>query len=329
MADIKISQLGEALAVTDNDILPMTASGVTSKVKASTMKSYMVEDLDVSNLHDTTITTPTDNDGLVYNGTSQKWENKPVVTGDLWAQNGAHNLCPFPYYSGGTQIIANLTITVGSKGELTANGASDGDGNFIFYAGTLKKNTYKFKFKGTFTGGNLVLRVYDSTADIIIGNASGNNEITFQVDATNEDHIFGLFINWTGAQSITISGRPLLKLASDPTDDDTPYAMTNEELTEYEYGNCTPAITPDRNDEFAYVRRGKLVQIFIRNLGFSTMGGLKIGTCPYAPKGNAYFYGWDTGGTAIRMFIDTNGDIWVENNGGNLLYGSVTYISAK
>lgn len=205
-------------------------------VSATTNKKILISDLlkgaKVEDLTDTDITTPANNDGLVYDATAQKWENKPVVTGDLWAQNGAHNLCPFPYYSGGTQIIANLTITVGSKGEMTASGASDGDGNFIFYSGTLKKNTYKCKFKGTFTGDNLVLRLYDSTADIIIGDVSGNNEITFQVDATNENHNFALYINWTGAQSITISGRPLLKLASDPTDDDTPYAMTNEELTD-------------------------------------------------------------------------------------------------
>lgn len=189
-------------------------------------------DLDLIDLDDVAIQTPADNEGLVYNGSAQKWKNEPVVTGDLWAENAAHNLCPFPYYSGGTQIISNLTITVGSKGELTASGETDGDGNFILYSGTLKKNTYKFKFKGTFTGGNLVLRVYDSTADVIIGNVSGNNEITFQVDETNEDHNFALFINWTGAQSITISGRPLLKLVSDPSDVDAPYAMTNGELTE-------------------------------------------------------------------------------------------------
>ena len=52
MADIKISQLGEALAVTDNDVLPMTASGVTSKVKTSTMKEYMIGDDDISLIGD-------------------------------------------------------------------------------------------------------------------------------------------------------------------------------------------------------------------------------------------------------------------------------------
>lgn len=188
----------------------------------------------LAGMDDVNITTPEDGDLLQYNGANSKWKNSHDVW-DTMAQNGAHNLCPFPYYSGGTQIIANLTITVGSKGELTASGTTDGDGNFIFFAGTLKKNIYKVKFKGTFTGDNLVLRVYDSTADIIIGNASGNNEITFQVDATNENHTIALFSNWTGAQSITISGRPLLKLASDPTDDDTPFAMTNVELTEKLY----------------------------------------------------------------------------------------------
>lgn len=37
-------------------------------------------DLDLIDLDDVAITTPVDNDGLVYNATAQKWENKPVVT---------------------------------------------------------------------------------------------------------------------------------------------------------------------------------------------------------------------------------------------------------
>lgn len=50
MADIKISQLSEAVALTDNDVLPEVSNGVTLKTKAKTIKDYIIGTVDNSDL---------------------------------------------------------------------------------------------------------------------------------------------------------------------------------------------------------------------------------------------------------------------------------------
>lgn len=56
MADIKISQLGIASVLTDNDVIPATASGVTVKVPASVLKEYIIGDTDISAFGDGSVT---------------------------------------------------------------------------------------------------------------------------------------------------------------------------------------------------------------------------------------------------------------------------------
>lgn len=50
MADIKISQLSEAVALSDNDVLPEVSNGVTLKAKAKTIKDYIIGTVDNSDL---------------------------------------------------------------------------------------------------------------------------------------------------------------------------------------------------------------------------------------------------------------------------------------
>lgn len=56
MADIKISQLGAAVAVVDADVIPATANGVTVKVPASVLKEYAIGGTDISSIGDGTPT---------------------------------------------------------------------------------------------------------------------------------------------------------------------------------------------------------------------------------------------------------------------------------
>lgn len=56
MADIKISQLGAAVAVADADVIPATANGVTVKVPASVLKEYAIGGTDISSIGDGTPT---------------------------------------------------------------------------------------------------------------------------------------------------------------------------------------------------------------------------------------------------------------------------------
>ena len=52
MADIKISQLGAAASISDSDVIPMTASGVTVKASAALLKEYAIGDTNISSLGD-------------------------------------------------------------------------------------------------------------------------------------------------------------------------------------------------------------------------------------------------------------------------------------
>lgn len=235
MADIKISQLGEALAVTDNDILPMTASGVTSKVKASTMKSYMVDDLDVSDLHDTTITTPTDDDGLVYDATAQKWENKQITTKEQWKKNGAYNLQPIDI---ATQVLNAVTITVNSDGIKTQGAPSSVTyiriASKIFGAG-------KYRLCGCPIGGTYgtycqVFRVYNgtSTSDTYTDYQETGSGV--DVTLTGNQLIESWIFLWSGAggyDGTLKQFKPMITTDLNATYSDyQPYAKTNRELTE-------------------------------------------------------------------------------------------------
>ena len=56
MADIKISQLGAAIAVNDSNLLPIVSNGNTLKAPASLVKDYTVGNTDLSGIGDGTPT---------------------------------------------------------------------------------------------------------------------------------------------------------------------------------------------------------------------------------------------------------------------------------
>lgn len=238
MADIKISQLGEALAVTDNDILPMTASGVTSKVKASTMKSYMVDDLDVSDLHDTNITTLADNDGLVYDATAQKWKNKPVVTGDLWVQNGAHNLLDS---SVTTQTINGVVFTVtrvnGLITEIDANGTVVDNNAQLFLRN--RNSDYLELPVGSYIGSGCPSGGSDDTYHVRFIQTIDNQAVEFrdygngvEFNVTNVNHMGVTIYIKLGTTVNHKKFYPMIRLSTDTDPTYAPYAKTNRELTE-------------------------------------------------------------------------------------------------
>lgn len=239
MADIKISQLGESLAVTDNDILPMTASGVTSKVKASTMKSYMVDDLDVSDLHDTTITTPTNNDGLVYNGTSQKWENKQITTKEQWKKNGAYNLCP---NTASSTVGEGITYTVNSDGTVTAGGGVSVNNWGISITTGLKLRKGTYKLCGTPSGGNYntTYSLYVSVGGVTVASDTPNTVgVTDTFTVSDETASYDVTIIVRGGIDLTtpITFKPMITTDLNATYDDyVPYAKTNRQLTDNSFG---------------------------------------------------------------------------------------------
>lgn len=287
MADIKISQLGEALAVTDNDILPMTASGVTSKVKASTMKSYMVDDLDVSDLHDTTITTPTDDDGLVYNGTNQKWENKQITTKEQWKKNGAYNLLR-PTMT--TQSVGGLTLTLNSDGSVTVSSGtatSTVDVAYSFKGMTPPSGNYRLV--GCPSGGSAStynLRVLVNNANTNKGYDYGSGLTFAYNEATDINISVYLRIESGTVISAPMIFKPMITTDLNATYDDyVPYAKTNRELTE--------DTTNISYDEYSYKgiqikaeKIGKVARVSIFGTASETVSSGAIYTLPdkYKPK---------------------------------------------
>lgn len=272
MADIKISQLGEALAVTDNDILPMTASGVTSKVKASTMKSYMVDDLDVSDLHDTTITTPTDNDGLVYDATAQKWENKQITTKEQWKKNGAYNLCP---NEATTQTVGEVTYTVASDGTVTAviNATTTAVRELTIVTRTsylLPSATYRMVGAPNDSDCYMYCRTTSSTYNYDSGNGS-----TF-----TDGVVWVRIAIKSGTSTKTLTFKPMITTDLNATYADyVPYAKTNRELTE--------DTTNISYDEYSYKgiqikaeKIGKVARVSIYGTASETVSSGAIYTLP-------------------------------------------------
>ena len=231
MADIKISQLGEALAVTDNDILPMTASGVTSKVKASTMKSYMVDDLDVSDLHDTTITTPIDDDGLVYNGTSQKWENKQITTKEQWQKNGAYNIAPNDITS---QVLNGVTVVKNANNTVTLNNTvvSPGFTLYAFNKIQIPDGTYKLVGCTSGASDNFRMTLLCNNNNTSKGNDTGSGLI-FTYNASTDINLSLYLWVKTGYTCDNVVFKPMITTDLNATYADyVEYAKTNRELTE-------------------------------------------------------------------------------------------------
>ena len=116
--DVKVSQLGEVVVASDNDLLNLVTydeqnqTYVSGKVKASTMKEYMIGDTDISGLGDGTPTGAIDAlDGKIDDNYDE-WKEQ-------WKKNGAYNLLP---NNGTTQVINGITFTFNSDGTVTVQG---------------------------------------------------------------------------------------------------------------------------------------------------------------------------------------------------------------
>lgn len=231
MADIKVSQMGEVLVASDNDLLNLVSyddqnqTYVSGKVKASTLKSYMVDDLKVSDLYDTTITTPVDDDGLVYDATAQKWENKQITTKEQWQKNGAYNLCP---NEATTQSVGEVTFTVASDGTVTAviNATTTAARELTIVTRTsylLPSATYRMVGAPNDSDCYMYCRTTSSTYNYDSGNGS-----TF-----TDGVVWVRIAIKSGTSAKTLTFKPMITTDLNATYADyVPYAMTNRELTE-------------------------------------------------------------------------------------------------
>ena len=253
MADIKVSQMGEVLVANDNDLLNLVTyddqnqTYVSGKVKASTLKSYMVDDLEVSDLYDTTITTPTDDDGLVYDATAQKWKNKQITTKDQWKKNGAYNHLPFPY-SETSQVRDGATFVVASNGKITVSGVPSNPPDFSYLR--LVSFADSMAFASTYAGTSVKFCLCSSSAtglSLKVEGLDASNNTVFTQTGIQEGTVINIpssVVKWevllvvantfSGASTIVT---PMFTTDLNATYDDfVPYAKTNRELTEF--GKC-------------------------------------------------------------------------------------------
>lgn len=206
-------------------------------VSATTNKKILISDLlkgaKVEDLTDTDITTPIDNDGLVYDATAQKWENKQITTKEQWQKNGAYNLCP---NKGTTQIVQSVTVTVKADLTLSTSGTASANGYFdIFPKSTElfleKGKTYKL-IDGTENDATVVgvqIFFYDSTNTSL--GFYGKGDIF-----TVPNNTYYIYVALRIQNTVNFSGKTFMPLITSDLNataaDYVPYAMTNRELTE-------------------------------------------------------------------------------------------------
>lgn len=207
-------------------------------VSATTNKKILISDLlkgaKVEDLTDTDITTPVDDDGLVYDATAQKWENKQITTKEQWQKNGAYNICP---NNATSQVIQGVTYTVKSDGTISASNTASSNSVLGVCEG-IKFKAGTYKVVGTPTGGNYntgysiyVQRKSDySTVATDAPNSGGLTPI-FVADGNTEYNV--LIMVRSGATSPANDFKPMITTDLNATYADyVEYAKTNRELTE-------------------------------------------------------------------------------------------------
>ena len=185
-------------------------------------------------LTDVDLNNPTNDDGLVYNSTEQKWKNKQITTKEQWKKNGAYNLYNHKLQTqvvstGGGSVTVTVNRTVGSAdyGTFSIVGTIGSATDIV--VGALDSNVFKAgqKYK-------------------LVGCPSGGGANTYNIRITGagvEDHGDGVEFTATGSDqmkiqlcgaSINETFKPMITTDLNATYDDyQPYAMTNRQLTEY------------------------------------------------------------------------------------------------
>ena len=193
----------------------------------------------LNGLNDVNIVTPVDNDAPVYNSTTQKWENKPVVTGDLWVKNGVHNL--LYNRTSGSNILGGITITTNSDKSITVGAGTSTSTDNIMVSGSspswssaeqsLTKGQYRVSMQGSDVPITLVIEIED---DGVHGNitaqVTGNQVVTFTIN--RDCRIYAYLLISSGATVPSGTLKPMITSIDDPSTEYAPYAMTNRELTE-------------------------------------------------------------------------------------------------
>ena len=247
MADIKVSQMGEVLVASDNDLLNLVSyddqnqTYISGKVKASTMKDYMIGDTDISDLGDGTPTGAID-------ALDDKIDDNYDEGKEQWQKNGAYNHLPLSIstikslntsgmWAGSTftpTIAPNLSITVNADYTIAVSGYTGSDAvSLIMLDNPTNLNVNGMLLCGCPSGGSAStydLSIYDATAHIQSSDYGSGVIINAE-----SGHNFNVFFRIRANQTLsgTITFKPMTTTDLNATYDDyVPHAMTNRQLTD-------------------------------------------------------------------------------------------------
>lgn len=269
--DVKVSQLGEVLVTSDNDLLNLVTydeqnqTYVSGKVKASTMKDYMIGDTDISGIGDGTPTGAIDAlDGKIDDNYDE-WKEQ-------WKKNGAYNILN---NTATTQVVQTVTYTVNPDNKTvvaTWSNAPSGsallrcsDNNIVIKSGTYKlvgcpsggaweENNYKYK---------VYIRNTTDNVDVVSDFGSG---AIFTADS-NKTYVIYSVVGPNAGASGSLTFKPMITTDLNATYADyVPHAMTNRALTELAKSVSYNALnvadkTGDFSDSITNVPNGEYIAI--------------------------------------------------------------------
>ena len=251
MADIKISQLGAAIAVNDSDLLPIVSNGSTLKAPASLVKEYAVGDTDLTGIGDGTPTgaisalntakQPKTLDTPLTIGGEQKTtveaalgglnsESQSLSSALTNVENvlGAKNLLP---NNGTNASNGNVTYEVQSDGRVIATTTGTRTTNSWFEIATIYLDAGSYILSGCPSGGgenSYLIGVNFNDSSVMYYDSGSDYQFTLN-SRTKVLVRIRYSLNYTTLDSKTFS--PMIRLVG--TDSTfVPYAMTNKGLTE-------------------------------------------------------------------------------------------------
>lgn len=241
--------------------------------------------------------------------TDQNGVDHPVcddtrVTWSSYAKTGVHNINGTKYFD---DTIAGITWTVNADGSVAANGATGDSSSSMSEEssnGFIAPYTGMFKATGSpdvpnFGAAMLVYdwtdshRAYtDSSKTAVTGDVIYGYPLSFYME---KGHKYSLILRIQ--KNTTVSNvvfYPLITDIDDKNTDYTPYAMTNEELTD-EVAVKKSTITLAQNvtsDGNSVTKQGKVVDYYLHvtTMPDTSSGDVVLGTIPFRPVSpNAFF----------------------------------------
>lgn len=256
MADIKISQLGAAIAVGDIDLLPIVSGGNTLKATAAQVKEHSIGNTNISSIGDGSVTgainalntdkqPKTLDTPLTIGGVSKTTveaaldglvsENQTLTNEAKDMNNvlGAKNMI---YSERGTTVDHGITWTKNPNGSWTATGTKDSSSDMFVVLSRNVGHTVpagEYIFSGKPVGANYRMDLLCTRSGVLTTLAS----LTYGTTSANVTIQEGdaLQISLQIVANASGGGKtfyPMLRPANIVDDTYVPYAKTNEQLTE-------------------------------------------------------------------------------------------------